>query len=359
MLRATKILEECMQTYPAYKVAAMHVSPVFLDTDKTVDKVCSLIAEAAGHGASLVAFPEAFVPAFPLWSSVRPPIANHDFFRRLAANAVRVPGPELQRVAQVAKKHEIMVSLGINEGTDASVGCIWNSNVLIGADGHLLNHHRKIMPTYFEKMAWASGDGAGLRVVETPLGRIGMLICGENGNPLARFTMMAQGEQLHIANYPSLWPNGGSYSLPDAIRIRAAAHCIEGKLFTLVSSSFLTDDVKDLIADGDKKIRGIMDACPRTESLIIGPNGEQKGGTLRDEEGIIYADIDLADCVVPKQFHDVVGYYNRFDIFKLTVDRSANNPVAFEDGGMGRNTAELDLTEPEGVSVSRLRVAAG
>jgi nitrilase len=347
-----------MQTHPAYKVAAMHVSPVFLDTDKTVDKVCSLIKEAATAGARLVAFPEAFVPAFPLWSSVRAPITNHDFFRRLAANAVKVPGPELRRVAELAKKHSVIVSLGINEGTDASVGCIWNSNVLIGEDGRLLNHHRKIVPTYFEKMSWASGDGAGLRVVETPLGRIGMLICGENGNPLARYTLMAQGEQLHIANYPSLWPNGGSYSLPDAIRIRAAAHCVEGKVFTMVSSSFLTDDVKELIAGGDSKVRDILDGCPRTESLIIGPNGEQKGKVLRDEEGIVYADIDLADCVVPKQFHDVVGYYNRFDIFKLTVDRSPNNPVAFEGTATGRDTFDLDLTDADDAPVSQLRVAA-
>ncbi len=126
---------------------------VFLDTEGTVAKVCSLISEAASNGAKLIAFPEAFVPAFPLWSAVRAPIFNHDFFRRLAANAVHVPGPEIQRIAQVAKKHEVIVSLGINEGTTASVGCIWNSNIIIGHDGRLLNHHRKIMPTYFEKMA--------------------------------------------------------------------------------------------------------------------------------------------------------------------------------------------------------------
>ena len=208
------------------RVAAMHVSPIFLETEKTVDKVCLLIAEAAEHGAKLIAFPEAFIPAFPLWSSIRAPIFNHDFFRRLAASAVRVPGPEIRRIAQVAKRHEVTVSLGLNEGTVASVGCIWNCNIIIGHDGRLLNHHRKIVPTYFEKMAWANGDGAGLRVVETPVGRLGMLICGENGNPLARYTLMAQGEQIHIASYPSLWPNGGDYSLPDAIRIRASAHSV-------------------------------------------------------------------------------------------------------------------------------------
>lgn len=345
-------------TYPAYRVAAMHVAPVFLDTARTIDKACSLIAEAAANGAKLIAFPEAFVPAFPLWSSVRAPIANHEFFRRLASEAVRVPGPELARVAQAAREHNVLVSLGINEGTAASVGCIWNSNVIIGPDGRLLNHHRKIMPTYFEKMAWASGDGAGLRVVDTPLGRLGMLICGENGNPLARYALMAQGEQVHIANYPSLWPNGGDYSLPDAIRIRAAAHCLEAKVFTMVSSSFLTEDVKELVAGGDVKIRDILERCPRTESMVIGPNGETLGTPLRDAEGILYADLDLAACVVPKQFHDVVGYYNRFDIFKFVVDRSPNNPVRFEGNDSTRETLGLDLSEYGANTMASLRAAA-
>ena len=348
-----------MPSYPAYRVAAMHVSPVFLDTDKTTDKVCSLIAEAAANGARLVAFPEAYIPAFPLWSSVRAPITNHEFFKRLARNAVQVPGPEVRRIAAMAKKHEVVVSVGINEGTTASVGCIWNTNLIIGHDGRLLVHHRKIVPTFFEKLSWANGDGAGLRVVDTSLGRIGMLICGENGNPLARYTMMAQGEQVHIANYPSMWPNGGDYSLPDAIRIRAQAHSIEAKVFTMVSSSFLTDEVKDMIADGDKKVREVMDNSPRTESLVIGPNGEQKGDILRDEEGIVYADIDLAECVVPKQFHDVVGYYNRFDIFKLTVDRSLNNPVTFEPQAVNRDAIDTDLAELPEEQAVQVRAAVG
>lgn len=332
-----------MTTYPAYRVAAMHAAPVFLDTKKTIDKVCSLIQEAAENGAQLIAFPEAFVPAFPLWSSVRAPIFNHEFFRRLAANALLVDGPEIRQVAHACKKHGVTVSLGINEGTTASVGCIWNSNVIIGPDGRLLNHHRKIVPTFFEKLTWANGDGAGLRVVDTPLGRLGMLICGENGNPLARYALMAQGEQVHIANYPSMWPNGGDYSLQDAIRVRAAAHSLEAKVFTIVTSSFLTTEVMDLIADGDKRLRHILETTPRTASMVIGPNGEQKGEVIKDEEGIVYADIDLADCVMPKQFHDVVGYYNRFDIFKLTVNRSTNTPAEFEEAGSKRPMINAEL----------------
>jgi nitrilase len=126
-----------------------------------------------------------------------------------------------------ARAHGVVVSLGMTEGTEASVGCLWNSNILIGSDGAIINHHRKLVPTYFEKLVWANGDGRGLRVVETPLGRLGMLICGENTNPLARYSLMAQGEQIHMSSYPPVWPtrpakDKGGYDLRRAIEIRAA-----------------------------------------------------------------------------------------------------------------------------------------
>jgi aliphatic nitrilase len=323
-----------MTAYPAYKVAAAHVAPVFLDTDKTVAKACALIEEAARHGARLIAFPETYVPAFPLWSALRAPIHNHDLFKRLAAGAIRVPGPEIARVSATARRAGIVVSLGINESTAASVGCIWNSNLLIGADGTVLNHHRKLVPTFFEKLTWANGDGAGLRVVETALGRIGMLICGENTNPLARYTLMAQGEQVHISTYPPLWPTkdpkaGGNYNLENAIRIRAGAHSFEAKCFNVVAAGHMDKAMREALGSLDRDAGRILDASPRGVSMILAPTGEPIGNVLCQDEGILYADIDLAACVEPKQFHDVVGYYNRFDIFKLTVDRSANRPIAF------------------------------
>ena len=321
-------------TWPAYRVAAAHVAPVFLDLEKTVDKTCALIEEAARNGAQLVAFPETYLPAFPVWASLRAPIHNHDLFRRLAASTVRVPGRELTRIGAAARRHGIFVSLGFNEGTAVSVGCVWNANVLIGDDGTILNHHRKLVPTFFEKLVWANGDGAGLRVVETRLGRLGMLICGENTNPLARFTLIAQGEQVHVSTYPPVWPTrdprgGGNYDLASAIRIRAGAHSFEGKCFNIVASGFLDPAQRDFLAGLDKDAGSIIDQSPRGVSMVIGPTGEQIGPSLSDQEGLLYADIDLAACVEPKQFHDVVGYYNRFDIFRLTVDRSANRPVSF------------------------------
>jgi nitrilase len=318
----------------AIKVAAAHVAPVFLDREKTVAKACALIEEAARHGAALIAFPETYVPAFPLWSAVVAPIHNHDWFKRLAVNSIRCPGPELERVAAAARRHGIVVSLGFNEGTLDSVGCIWNSNVLIGEDGAILNHHRKLVPTFWEKLTWANGDGAGLRVCETRLGRIGVLICGENTNPLARYTLMAQGEQIHVSTYPPVWPTrdprgGGNYDLAAAIRIRAGAHSFEAKAFNIVASGFLDAAMREELATlGPEAVR-VLEQSPRAVSMIIGPSGEPVSEVLADHEGLLYASIDTDACVEPKQFHDVVGYYNRFDVFHVTVDRTRLRPVAF------------------------------
>lgn len=340
-----------MSRIPAFKVAAMHVAPVFMDTPATIEKTCSLIAEAARHGARLVAFAETYVSYFPVWSALRAPIHNHEFFNRAAASAIRVDGPEMAAVRAAARKAGVVVSLGFNEGTDASVGCIWNSNVLVGADGTILNHHRKLVPTFWEKLVWANGDGAGLRVCETELGRVGMLICGENTNPLARFTLIAQGEQVHVANFPPVWPAkdpgaSGRYDLESATRIRCGAHAVEGKLFNIVVSSFMDAAMRDALAKGEAEVARILDDSPRGVSMVLGPDGEPVSQVARDAETILYADIDLARCVELKQIHDLAGYYNRFDIFKLTVDRSANRPVRFEGDGEPSAAAGADASIP-------------
>jgi aliphatic nitrilase len=326
-----------MIRYPAYTVAAAHVAPVFLDTDRSVEKACSVIDEAAGHGARLIAFPEAFLPGFPVWAALEAPIRTHELFKKLAASAVAVDGPELARIRQTARRKGVFVSIGFTEGTTASVGCLWNSNALIGADGALLNHHRKLVPTFYEKLIWANGDGSGLRVCATELGRIGMLICGENTNPLARFALMAEGEQVHISSYPPAWPTRppegpGNYDLPQAIRIRAGAHAFEGKVFNVVASSCVDDTMRRAIeaALGREPLR-ILEQSPRGISAVFGPTGSPLGEELCRDEGVLYAEIDLAQSVEPKQFHDLVGSYNRFDIFSLSVDRSARRPATFLD----------------------------
>jgi len=319
-----------------FKAAACHVAPVYFDLDATIDKTCALIAEAADNGARIVAFPEAHICAFPVWSGLRAPVENHDFFVRMAKSAVTIDHPAIDRVRRAARQHDVVVSIGINEASKVSVGCIWDTNLLIGADGRILNRHRKLVPTYWEKLTWTNGDGSGLRVVDTPVGKVGALVCGENTNPLARYSLMAQGEQVHIASYSPCWPTHPAtskerYDLASAIRIRSGAHSFEAKCFTIVASGFFSDAAADLICRGEPAARALVESSPRSVSMIISPTGSVISETLQDEEGIVYADIDLDDCIVPKQFHDVVGYYNRFDVFTLHVNRTALEPAVFHD----------------------------
>jgi aliphatic nitrilase len=264
-----------MPDYPKFKACAAHVAPIFLDADATVQKACALIAEASRAGARLIAFPESFVPGFPVWAGVQAPIKNHEFFKRIAANSIEVPGPEVATICAAAREHAITVSIGVSERSAVSLGCLWNSNLLIGADGTLHNHHRKLVPTFYEKLVWANGDGDGLRVTATDIGKIGMLICGENTNPLARYTLIAQGEQVHISSYPPVWPTRlsnepGRYDLASAIRIRAGAHSFEGKVFNVVSSGFLDQRTLAALRGIERDGRDTLEHSPQAVSMVLG-----------------------------------------------------------------------------------------
>lgn len=325
-----------MSHLPKVKVAAVHAAPVFLDKRATAEKAVSLIAEAARQGAELVVFPESYVPAFPVWAALWAPLHNHDLFARMVANSIEVPGPEIRMIAAEARRRGVFVSLGISEKSPVSAGCIWNSNLLIDDQGRLLNHHRKLVPTFFEKLVWAPGDGAGLRVSDTRIGNIGALICGENTNPLARYALMAQGEQIHISTWPPIWPTrvpraGGNYDNVAANRTRAAAHSFEAKAFTIVCAGFMDRAMRDFLVDRDASVADVLDETPRAASMLVDPTGAQVGDMLQAEEGILSGELDLAACVEPKQFHDVVGYYNRFDVFELKVTRERTRAAQFLD----------------------------
>ncbi|MBS0327939.1 MAG: carbon-nitrogen hydrolase family protein [Proteobacteria bacterium] len=325
--------------YPTIKVAAAHAAPVYLDRAATVQKALSIIDEAARNGAQLVVFPESFIPGFPLWAALWAPIDNHDWFKRMVASSILVDGPEMAELRASSRRNGVFVSIGISESTRASVGCIWNSNVLIGDDGAVLNHHRKLVPTFFEKMVWAAGDGHGLRVSDTRIGRIGALICGENTNPLARFALAAQGEQVHISTWPAVWPTrrpgsqtGRNFDNLAANRLRAGAHCIEAKVFGIVSAGFIDRAMQDALLDGaDGEAATVLRTTPRAATEFLDPTGASIGETLRGDEGIAYATFDLDLCVEPKQFHDIAGYYNRFDVFRVEVDRRRLSPAKFVD----------------------------
>jgi aliphatic nitrilase len=183
---------------------------------------------------------------------------------------------------------------------------------------------------------WAAGDGAGLRVVDTPVGRIGGLNCGENTNPLARYALIAQGEQIHISSWPALWPtrrpsSGGNFNNVAANRLRAGAHSFEAKAFGIISAGYMDAGMRDYLVARDPNCAAVLDGSPRAATMFVDPTGSPVGDMLSDDEGIAYAEFDLNRCVEPKQFHDVVGYYNRYDVFSLTVNRERQEPVTWSE----------------------------
>ena len=324
-----------MLDLPKFKVAAVQAAPVFLDTRATIDKACRLIREAAAGGASLVVFPEVFVPAYPYWSWVANPVAASPWFQKLCEAAVEVPGPEIARVAQAARDCGVHVAIGINERSSRSVSLLYNTLLLIGPDGTLLNRHRKLVPTWAEKLTWANGDGAGLRVQKTAIGPIGMLACGENTNTLARFTLLSQGELVHIASYIALPVAPPDYDMAEAIKLRAMAHSFEGKVFTIVACSTISPEIIQQMEDAFPGSRALLERKNSAFSGVIGPDGRLVGQPLIDDEGIVYADIDLSRCIQPRQMHDITGNYNRFDVFDLRVDRRPLQSSSFNDEGAG------------------------
>lgn len=321
---------------PTVKVASVHAAPVYMNARATLEKALTLIAEAKANGAELVVFPESFIPGFPVWAALWGPIYNHQWFRMMAENSLLIDGPEIQALCSAAARHELLVCVGFSERSPVSVGCLWNSSALIDQTGKIINHHRKLVPTFYEKMVWSSGDGAGLNVCDTQIGKIGGLICGENTNPLARYSLMAQGEQIHISQWPSVWPTrkptaGGNFDNLAANRIRAGAHSFEAKCFGIMSASLMDEGMIRMLTDFDSTVNEILENTPQAVTMFVDPTGTQIGDMLQHDEGIAYATFELAQIIELKQLHDVVGYYNRFDVFSLNVDRRRLVPATFTE----------------------------
>ena len=319
-----------MIQFHKFKAAAVQTSPIFLNVEKTIEKAISLIKEASSNGAQLIAFPEVFVAGYPYWNWIMTPVQGSKWYEQLYKNSVAVTDESMKPLFQAAKDFNMHVVIGINERGD-SYGEIYNTNLIIDNTGTLIGKHRKLVPTWAEKLTWSSGDGSSLKVYKTEIGPIGTLACGENTNTLARFTLLSQGELIHIANYISLPVAPPDYNMAEAIKIRAAAHSFEGKLFTVVSCSTISKEIMDVLKPDVPNIEELLTRKSSAFSGIIGPNGAVVGEPLIDDEGIVYADIDLEKCIQPKQMHDILGHYNRFDIFDLRVNTAPTRKITFID----------------------------
>lgn len=317
--------------FPQVKIAAVHAAPAFLDAEATIDKLASLTAQAAAQDATVVAFGESFVSGYPIWNGVMPPTDTHDLHEALVRSSVEVPGKWSDHLAQIARDNGVVLSVGINEIASHSSGQIFNANLIFDASGQLVNHRRKLVATWYERLTWSHGDGHDLKPVELDGMNLGVLICGENTNPLAKYALTAQGEQLHIATYPPAWPfdsrpSSVDYDLTESIKIRSASHCFEGKVFALVPATALDEESLEHVAPGNTEIQAKLRNV-QSSSMIIGPRGETLAGPVIGGDQILYADVDLSEAITLKRAQDVAGTYNRFDVFALTLNTRRHTPI--------------------------------
>jgi aliphatic nitrilase len=323
-----------MRDFPIFKAAAVQAAPVYLNAEATVEKACSIIREVGANGASLVAFPEVFVSGYPYWNWIMTPVQGSAWYEKLYRNSIDIPGPEIDALCSAAREADCHVVIGVNERGASSCGVIYNSVVFIDNKGCLLGVHRKLVPTWAEKLTWTPGDGSTLRVYDTEIGPLGGLACGENTNTLARFTLLAQGELVHVANYISLPVAPADYDMAEAIKVRASAHSFEGKLFSIVSCSTISDEIIEAFSQDVPEAAVMLRRKNSAFSAIFGPDGRVIGEPLIDREGIVYADIDLSKCIQPKQMHDIIGHYNRFDVFQLHVNNTPLRSISFSEQGV-------------------------
>jgi nitrilase len=308
------------------RLAIVQEAPVLLDKPATLAKAASLVEQAAGAGAELIVFPEAFIPGYAAWIWRLRPGADlrlsEGIHHRLLSNAVDLSQDDLQPLLRAARTHGVTVVCGLNErdGTH-SRSTLYNTVVVMGPDGTLLNRHRKLMPTNPERMVWGFGDATGLKVVDTPSGRLGALICWENFMPLARYALYAQGIDIYIApTYDS--GNGWIGTLQHIAR--------EAKCWVVGSGVALR--VRDIPDDFPSKATiypESQDWINPGDSVLVAPGGDIVAGPMRQEQGILYAEIDSERSRAARRTLDIVGHYARPDIFQLQVNTQPQSPVRF------------------------------
>jgi nitrilase len=319
-------------TYPTVRLAAAQVAPVFLDREGTIGKACDVIREAGAHGAAVVAFPESFVPAHPLWFHFHAATSRVSMAlsRELFDNAVTVPSPATDRLCDAARAADCHVVIGICEKTPDSMGTMYNSLLVIGPDGAILGVRRKIVPTVGERIVHTAGAGDSVRTFPTEFGAISGLMCGENSNPLLTYTMQALSARIHVASWPSFFNAG--------VDMHAIAE-VAGKSIAYQNSSFVlnvlgavTPDMETRLPATDDDRAHLRAAAQRGGTAIYAPGGRLLAGPLPGGEDILYGDADLGQIVPRKIVHDYAADYNRFDIFQLAVNvGSANPPIRLSD----------------------------
>ena len=313
-------------SFPQARVAVVQAAPVLFDREATVDKACRLVMEAAQQGAQLILLPEAFIPAYPRGLSFGAVVgsrtdAGRRLWERYWANAVDIPGPAVTALGNAAREAGAYVALGVVERDGGTLYC---TLLCLGPDGQVLGKHRKLKPTGSERLIWGEGDGSTLTVLDTPFGRVGGLICWENYMPLARTALYEKGVQLYLA------PTADARDTWQATLRHIAC---EGRCFVLGCNQFVTKDMYPQHLAAQQELAAQPDILCRGGSAIVSPFGEYLAGPLFDREGILLAELDLAQVARGKFDLDVVGHYARPDVFRLLVNEQPTPTIPEEAEG--------------------------
>ncbi len=310
--------------YPRMRVAVVQAAPVFLDREGSAAKAIAYIEEAGRQDIDLLAFPEGFIPAHPVWYHFHPATGKESLrmATELFKNSVEVPGPTVDALNEAARRADVNVVIGVCEKRPATTGTMFNTQLFISREGKLLGKHQKLMPTVGERLVHTGGYGDTLRVFQTDLARVSGLICGENSNPLAIFALAAQGTQIHVAS----WPNHFScneHRMVDAITFATRSLSYKCSCFVLNACSTISDEMRQMLPYREEDRAFLNDPENGGGSSIIGADSLVLAGPMSGaEEGLLVAEIDLEDCVRAKLVHDYSGHYNRPDVFTLNIDTS-------------------------------------
>jgi nitrilase len=309
-------------------VGVVQRPPVLLDLAASLARGVEAVHEAADLGCDLVVFPEAFLPGYPAWIWQLRPGPDYgltsEIHALLVANSVDLDGRDLDPMRAAASERSVTVVVGVHERAAGSGGgTLYNTLVTIAPDGSLANRHRKLVPTNPERMVWGAGDGSGLVVVETPVGRLGGLICWESYMPLARYALYAQGVEVYVA---STWDSGETWAA--TLRHIAA----EGRCWVIGAGCSLHRD------DIPPEFPGLDHLWPTAgwinpgDSMVVAPGGAVVAGPLHQEHGILRAEIEVGLAVADHRTLDVAGHYARPDVFELRVDRTRRSAATMHDG---------------------------